>query len=188
MGFVEREGRANTRSVRLDKALNEELEKEADKQNDSVSNLVGRIVERYLNHYRWTERVKALTISPIIFENLIELLDEKSLIELGEKLGSSVPKQDFMMMGINIDEKSAKLLVMKILGEYDNWFTVSYHNSNKPYFFIRNHLNGKWVTFIESFIRAFYRDALGLELECERVGNNLQIIILESNGALQPTN
>jgi hypothetical protein len=177
MGFVEREGRANTRSVRLDKALNEELEKEADKQGDSVSNLVGRIVERYLNHYRWTERINCLTIPPITLESFLELLDEESLAKIGDKLGSSVPKQDFMMRGVTIDEESAKLLIMKMLGEYDNWFLVSYHNSSKPYFFIRNRLGDKWITFVEAYIRAFYQEALGLELECERVGSNLQLII-----------
>lgn len=177
MGFVEREGRASTRSIRIDKAFNDELEKEADRQGNSVSNLTNRIIERYLNHQRWSERINSLTIPPIIFENMLELIDENSLAELGDLFGSTIPKEDFIMKGMNVDEESAKLLIMRMLGDYDNWFKVHYHDEDRPYYFIINRLGDKWITFVQAYIRAIYRENLGTDVECIRVGDDLQVLI-----------
>jgi hypothetical protein len=42
-------------------------------------------------------------------------------------------------------------------------------------FFIRNNLGDKWITFIEAYHKAFYRENLNKEIECIKVGYNLQV-------------
>lgn len=178
MGFIEREGKSETRSFRIDTALNRELEKEAHRQDSSISNLIERIVEDYLNHYRWVDRVNALTILMPTMQKLIDSLDEEILAKIGNEIGGSVPRQGFIMRGFDIDDDVAKLHILKILGAYDNWFTVNYHEGKEPYFFIRNRLGPKWITFLEAYLRAFYRDICDKEIRCERVGDNLQVILI----------
>lgn len=177
MGFIEREGSAITRSFRLDKILDAELIREADKNNVSVSNLLDKIVEDYLNHHRWVDRANALTILIPTIQIFLKYLEEDELVEIGETAGGSIPRQDMMMRGITIDKEVAKSMILRSLGGHDNWFTVNYHELDRPYFFIRNHLGDKWIIFVESYIRAFYRENLGIDVECVRVGDNLQILI-----------
>jgi len=175
MGFIMREGVSNTRSIRLDKSLEAELLREAERLETSVSNLTERIIEDYLNHQRWIDRSNALTILVPTLRKFLEYLDYKSLTEIGDSVGSTVPRQGYLMRGITIDEEIAKLHILKVLGGHDNWFTVNYHEHDRPYFFIRNNLGDKWITFIEAYLKAFYRENLNKEIECIKVGYNLQV-------------
>jgi hypothetical protein len=176
MGFIEREGRAVTRSFRIDKALNDEIEAEAEKQGVSVSYVLESLVENYLNHYRWADRSGVVNLHPQTLNQLFDHLDEKTVSHIGFDSGSSVPRQGLLMRGAPINEESARQ-VLQILGEYDNWFTVSYHNADPPYFFIRNLHGEKWVIFIEAYLRGLYKNVLEKEVTCKRVGDNLQVIL-----------
>lgn len=177
MGFLEREGAAVTRSFRVDKALDAGIIEEADRQNVSLSNLIEKIVEDYLNHHRWTDRANALTILIPTMQVFLKYLEDDELVEIGEVVGGSVPRQEMMMRGVNIDEEVAKTMVLRILGGYDKWFTVNYHEQDRPYYFIRNQLGEKWIIFVEAYIRAFYRVNLGIEVECVKLGDNLQVLL-----------
>ena len=177
MGFVERIGESITRSIRLDKALDAELNKEAERLNISVSGLTEHIVENYLNHHRWIYRSNALTILIPTLKEFLEHLDSDTLAEIGDSVGGIVPRQGYLMRGVSIDEDVAKAHILRILGGYDNWFTVNYYKQTRPYFFIRNHLGEKWITFVEAYIKAFYRENLRKEIECVRVGDNLQVLL-----------
>ena len=177
MGFVEREGRANTRSIRIDKALDDELDIEANRQGYSISNLMERIVERYLNHYRWSERQNSLTLSRSALMVVLECLHNHDLVAIGERLGV-LSRQDFMMKGIPIDANTCRDFVLNTLGDYEKWFIISYHNTEPPYFFIRNDLGEKWTQFLEAYFKSFYKENLGTEIKLERVGQNLQLFLL----------
>lgn len=177
MGFVESSGVAKTRTFRLDEAFLNELEAEAEKQGISVNNLAERIVERYINQTRWTDRMESLTIHPATIKSLFDKLDESQILELGDTLGSIVPHESFMMRGMSMDEEMAHYLVETVLGEYDHWFRVSYHHHSRPYFFIQSTIGGKWLLFVEAYLKAFYRENLGKEVICDRIENSLQILL-----------
>ena len=104
-------------------------------------------------------------------------LDDATITDLGNRLESVVPKEGFMMRGVPVSENMARLLVEKILGEYDHWFTATYHNLRRPYFYLKSHMDGKWITFIEAYLVSFYRVNFGKEIECRRVGDSLQILL-----------
>ena len=176
MGFIEREGKAVTRSFRIDKALNDELESEAEKQGVSVSYVLELMVENYLNHYRWADRSGVISFHPTTLNQLLDQLDEKTISQIGYNTGFSVPRQGLLMRGAPINEESAKQ-VLQILGEYDNWFTVSYHDADPPYYFIRNLQGEKWIIFIESYLKGLFKNILEKEVTCKRVGDNIQVIL-----------
>jgi hypothetical protein len=176
VGFVTREGRATTRSFRVDKSLNRELEAEAEKQGLSVSYILESLVDDYLNNHRWKNNSRAISILPQTLFQLLDNLEEETLAQIGFKTGSSVPKQGLLMRGGSLSDESVKQ-VFQILGEYDNWFTFSYHDTDPPYFFLRNMNSEKWIVFIEAYLRGLYSSILGKEITCKRVGDNLQIIL-----------
>lgn len=175
MGFIERKGKANTRSFRIDQSLDEELSREAEKQGYSISNLIEKIIENYLNHYRWVEKAEALTVLRATLNIWLEQVDEETIKMIGEQAGINAPKHYMLMRGVELDNKSIKNIILGIMGGHDNWFQASYHESSRPYFFIRNNLGSKWTIFIESYLKALCKDALDKEIECERVGDNIQV-------------
>jgi len=175
MGFIKKTGDSNTRSFRIDKALEAELELEAHNQNKSVSSIIEKVIEDYLNHYRYLNERKALTILPETMNAFLDYLDEDALVKIGEYVGGNIPRQTYLMKGVPYDEKTALNHLKKILGEHDNWFKISYHEYRRPYLYIQNQLGSKWIIFVEAYIQAFYT-SLGIEIECLRVGDNLQVI------------
>lgn len=175
MGFVEKTGETVTRSFRLDKALEAELELEAENQNKSFSRLMESIAEDYLNHYRYLEKRNALTILPETMEAFLEYLDEEALVSVGAYVGGNIPRRAYLMKGVPFDRETALDHLVKILGMYDKWYSVSYHDENRPYLYIQNQLGSKWIAFIEAYIRAFYA-SLGITVECQRVDDNLQVL------------
>lgn len=176
MGFIDREGRAVTRSFRIDRALNDELESQAEKEGVSVSYILESLVEDYLNHYRWVERAGTINLHPQTINKFLKELDDETISRIGYDTGSAVPKQGLLMRGAPINEESIKQL-LDILGNYENWFTVTYHKSDPPYFFIRTLQSGKWTIFIESYLRGLYKSLLDKEIICKRVGDHLQVIL-----------
>ena len=135
------------------------------------------MIDEYLNHTRWTEKQNTVTLIPATLQAFLEELDYETVAEIGAKLGSVVPKEGFMIRGLPMNEDSARFLIEKILGESSNWFAASYHEHSRPYFYVRSHFDGKWIVFIEAYLCAFYRTNFGKEIECHRVGDNLQILL-----------
>ena len=176
MGFVERSGTGRTRTFRLDAAFNDMLEAEAEQQGLSVNNLTERIIERYINHTRWIDQIESLTIHPLTIQKIFDELSEEQIMRLGSKLGARVPSESFMMSGMPLDGVTARYFLERILGEYDHWFSVSYHHS-KPYFFLQTSLGDKWLLFVEAYLKAFYIENLSQEVECIRIENSLQILL-----------
>lgn len=176
MGLVERLGVSNGRSFRLDKAVEDELVREARSQSKSVSNLIMTICEDHLNNHRWKEKNQAVTLLAPTLTVFLDYLDEDSLMEIGEKVGGSVPRRSYRMRGVPFDASVARSHILRVLGDYDRWFKVSYHDNGQPYYYIQNILDRKWVYFVEGYLVAFFK-SLGVDVDVVRVGDNLQILV-----------
>ena len=177
MAFIDKTGKSKSRTIRIDIAFNDELEKEAEDQGISSNKLIESIIDNYLNNERWAIKEKKLAIDPITIQSLLEELDEDTVTELGTKLGSVVPREGFMLRGLPLTEESATMFILMVLGESGHWFDVSYHKHSRAYFYVRSSFDGKWVSFIEAYLTAFYMVNFSKKIECHRVGDNLQILL-----------
>ena len=177
MGFVERVGVGRTRTLRIDEAFNGALESEAEKKGVSVNNLMEHILEDYINHDRWVDRRNGMIIMPSVMKNIIEAIDDNTIINLGTALGSFIPREGLLMRGLDKSEEKAEILILRILGEHDNWFSASYHHHSRAYFYLRSFMGDKWMLFVEAYLAAFFRESVGVEAEYKRDGETLQILI-----------
>lgn len=166
-----------TKTFRLDSAFLDELEVEAENQGISVNSLAERVLERYINHTRWVDRMDSVTIHSLTIKSVFDKLDDDQLFELGDSLGARVPHENFLMRGISVDDVLARYLVENVLGGYDHWFSVSYHDHSRPYFFIRSTNGDNWLLFVEAYLKAFYRENLGRDVECIRTYHSIQILL-----------
>ena len=177
MGFVECVGKGKTRTLRIDEAIDSELIIEAETRGVSVNNLAESIFEKHLNFTRWYERLDSISLTPQTFSALLEEIDDEVIREIGQKMGCNAPRMGLMIRGIPLNMDSARLFIVKILGEYDQWFDVSYIDQKKPYFYIRNRFGEKWIIFVEAYLCTFLKECIGVEVTCKRMDNNLQITL-----------
>ena len=177
MAIVEKSGASKNRTIRIDRAIDDQIVSEAENKEISTNNLIEQILLIYLNHTRYVESNLSLTILPATIAIFLKYLDDEDLVKIGEEVGRTIPERMFLSRGIVFDKKAVLSHVLQVFGGSDNWFKVSYHEEGmRPYLYIRNSLGSKWVLFIEAFLGAFYK-YLDVEVESFRIGDNLQILL-----------
>jgi hypothetical protein len=175
LSIIEPEGKAVTRTFRLDRAWDRVLEEEAEKRKMSVSNLLENIVSDYSHFYRWVEVLHAITFSPGTFKEFLEAIDEEELKRIGEKVGKMVPVHGFLVRGDKITPEVARYLVTQLMGKYGNWCRVADHENQRAYYYIKHDYGPKWSVFLGAYVSSFYANVLGKKIECEPVADNLLI-------------
>ena len=83
------------------------------------------------------------------------------------------------MRGDGISEDVAKFQITEQMGKYAHWFTVVEHETDKHYFYIKPLLGEKWSVFIEAYVCSMFQDIVGVEVNTERVGENILVKILD---------
>ena len=175
MSLVEPTGKSVTRTFRLDKAWDGLLEEEAEVKGTSVSNLLENLVRDYFSFYKWVEVFSSVVFSPETIKAIIDEADEQALARAGEAMGKVSPTQGYLIRGDELNERVASYQVTEQMGRYAHWFKVAEHETNEHYYYIQHGLGQKWTTFIEAYISSFYASVLHIDVECERMGDNLLI-------------
>ena len=99
MSIIEPEGKATTRSFRIDKAWDTAIAELAGKRGYSISNLLEKIVRDYILFYRWVEDLGSLVFSPNTVMEIINALDEEELREIAEKVARSTFLESYLARG-----------------------------------------------------------------------------------------
>jgi len=178
LSIIEPEGKAVTRTFRLDKAWDRVIEQEAEKKGIAVSSLLENIVKSYSLHYRWIEILKSITFSPGIFKEFLDAIDDETLKQIGETVGKTVPMQDFLIRGDEITPEVARYFITQLLGRYGNWCKVVDHKDTKAYYYIQHEYGHKWNVFLGAYISSFYANNLHINIVSEIVAGNLLMKIV----------
>jgi hypothetical protein len=177
LSIIEPEGRAITRSFRLDNAWNNALTEEAEKQNISISALLEKIVRDYIIFYRWAEELDSVIFSPNTIKRVIEVMDEEKLREIARAAVKSTIPESFMVRGDGVGIDVVEFQITEQMGKYAHWFTVVEHETDKRYFYIKPLLGEKWSVFVEAYVSSMFRDVAGVDVKTERIGENILVKI-----------
>ena len=175
MSLVEPTGKSVTRTFRLDRAWDSLLEAEAETKGTSVSNLLENLVRDYFSFYKWVEVFSSVVFSPETIKAIIEEADEGALARAGEAMGKVSPTHGYLIRGDQLNERVASYQITEQMGRYSHWFKVAEHETNEHYYYIQHGLGPKWTTFVEAYISSFYANVLHVDVECERMGDNLLV-------------
>jgi len=175
MSLVEPTGKSVTRTFRLDKAWDSLLEEEAEVKGTSVSNLLENLVRDYFSFYKWVEVFSSVVFSPETIKAIIDESDERALAKAGEMMGKVSPTHGYLIRGDELNERVASIQITEQMGRYAHWFKVAEHETNEHYYYIQHGLGPKWTTFVEAYISSFYANIIHIDVECERMGDNLLI-------------
>jgi len=180
LSIIEPEGKAITRSFRLDKAWNDAIIEEAEKQGISVSGLLEKVVKDYVMFYRWCEELESVVFSPNTIKGIIDSIEDETLIEIAENVAKSTFTEAYLVRGDGVNLDAASFQITDQMGKYAHWFQVVEHDTNSHYFYIKHQLGEKWSVFVEAYVRSLFRDAVGVRVSTEMVGDNI-LVKLDNN-------
>ena len=156
-----------TKTFRVSQDLWRPIEEKARREGMSVNQLVNQILKRY-NDMIWSDRYKALTISPETFETLIKGLSDDYIEASGREMGSTAPKSGLMMVGMPLNLDSIVQLMTRGFDEHMNWFQCDHHKTKDEIIFHMRHSFGrKWSAFLNSYISSMFTSTLGMEVRSE---------------------
>lgn len=139
-------------SFRIDEILFFELEKEAEKKGMSVSSLMLQILAKYCTCDRYFEGLGFVPLSKDIMRQLLSKIDDRSLIECGNQLGSTVARAYVSYFFHDVNKHT-------LLEFLDVWFSrfQSYEHkiSGTTHSFVLNHdINIQCSIFLKGFMKA----------------------------------
>ena len=175
MSIIEPEGKAITRSFRLDKAWNDAIIEEAEKQGVSVSGLLEKIVKDYVLFYRWCEALNSIIFSPNTIKGIIDAIDEEALVEIAENVAKSTFTESYLVRGDGIDVDLVSFQITDQMAKYAHWFTAMEHDTNSHYYYLKHQLGEKWSIFVEAYVKSLFEDAVGVKVSTDRVGENILV-------------
>ena len=180
MSIIKPKGKAVTRSFRLDQGWDQAIKELAKEEGISISGLLEKIVRDYLLFYRWAEELDSVIFSPNTINSIIEALDEEKLREIGEEVAQTTFRESYLARGDELGLETVTFQIKDQMGKYAHWFTVEEHDTSSHYFYIRNKLGEKWGIFVEAYLSSLIQNVAGVEVETERIGQNIQVRLMTS--------
>ncbi len=175
MSIIEPEGRAVTRSFRLDKAWDEAITNISDKRGVSTSSMLEKLVRDYILFYQWVEELESIIFSKNTIIEIINAVDIDELRRIGRMVAKSTFTESYLVRGDTLNIDTVSFQITDQMGKYAHWFTVEEHQTNNHYFYIMHRLGEKWSAFVEAYVVGMIEDVAGISVTTERVGENILV-------------
>ncbi len=164
------------RSFRIREEWNEVLEEEAKKQRIGVNALMNKLLQEYSIFHRHTKNYGAITLSHKAFARILGGCSEEWIKSITEELGSTVPKDGMIMMGLPLDRESL-VFVISNLGELGGHYKVISNRENgKRTLHLRHNLGRKWSLYLAGTISKMFKSVSNTEVETEMFDNYVTIV------------
>ena len=157
-----RKDKTVTRSMRIDKGIDDILKSEAKKRGVSVNTLLDQYLTRYAESYRFFENMSAIVLSAQTLMGFLKFMDEADIEELGSALGKERPFELLLKRGVQPSYEAAKWYLTKVLGSHSGWFSSSVNESEGEELIHMSHPFGiKWSRFLRGYFASFFWEVLG---------------------------
>lgn len=143
------------RTFRLDVDIIKGLEQEARKQGATVNGLVCRVLRNYVRIYSKVEQMGTVSFMRDDLVELLKMLDEEEVAELGRKIGALTPKEVMLLLFGEHSLNTFRQFLMMFLYKYANWVSVQ-EVENEDFLEIRagHTMGSKWSIFLKNYIES----------------------------------
>lgn len=165
--------KTSTFTFRIDKEYEKVLREEAQSKKITVNTLANQIFGDYVEWQRYMERFGTIVLSRDAFKIVLDLLDEKNLLNLAIDIGEKAPKEFilFKWKGIATDN------VIKFIKMYFDHCGYGTHDQTrtegKVTFSIRHDLGKKGSLFLKTFLETLIKSTLGKSCNSTVTENSL---------------
>lgn len=165
--------KTSTFTFRIDKEYEKALREEAQSKKITVNTLANQIFGDYVEWQRYMERFGTIVLSREAFKCVLDLLDEKNILNLAVEIGEKAPKEFilFKWKGISTDN------VIKFIRMYFDHCGYGTHDQTKTEdkitFSIRHDLGKKGSLFLKTFLETLIISTLGKSCNSTVTANSL---------------
>ncbi|MCQ5337668.1 MAG: hypothetical protein NO475_05715 [Candidatus Methanomethylicia archaeon] len=173
---------SETRTFRLDNEIIKYLEQEAKKQGATLNGLVCRILRNYVRIESKIKQIGIISLFRDDFINILNLIDENKISELGIKIGNSIPKDIILLLFGEISMNSLRQFLSLVLHGYLNWINVN-EIENEDYIEIRawHNMGNKWSIFIKNFIESLFISTINIKPRFKYISDSSIIFTINKN-------
>jgi hypothetical protein len=155
-------------SFRIEEQWINVLREEAERQERSINSLMNLILQNYSQHWRWSERLNAMFVTPRTFSRIISCCPENKLEEIAKESGSIGAKDALRTMGITPTYLHLTEFIKNNMGKSGNWFDYSQHTRGRTEIIhLRHTLDKNWSIFIALEIKTMFQSILDLPTKTE---------------------
>ncbi|MDD1776335.1 MAG: hypothetical protein LUP94_03170 [Candidatus Methanomethylicus sp.] len=149
------EASSSPRTFRIDADVMRGLEEEAKKQGATVNGLTCRILRKYIKIGTKLEQFGIIGLPKNDLIELINAVDENTLIRLASSMGSSIAKEIVLQLYGDLTVPTFKLFLSMFICGYANW--ASYFEDEQDGILeirIGHSLGERWSAFLRNYIEA----------------------------------
>ncbi len=163
-----------TRSVRLEKEIDEAILEAAEVEGVSVNLLVSRILRRFVDWEIRAERFGFVEIPPELPVMMGELIPEEQLRELGRWFGNTGLREFILFWFKELNFDTLARAFPELMAKYGRVFTYEHTNDgDRGVMIIRHNGGAKWSAFYEEALKTAFRELLGSSVSVEVSQNNV---------------
>jgi hypothetical protein len=154
-----------TRTIRLEKELDDALQTIAKKEKMTVNSIVSKMVRRYVEWDRHAEKFDTMEIGPAVLTELMERNTVDEARELGRRSTRDVirPWMEYIFVSITFDNA---IEFLRRFSKYTHRFHFEDSVDGREHaILIRHPLGLKWSAYYGGALSEIFEDALGIKIK-----------------------
>ncbi len=153
--------KSSTITFRIDKEYEKVLREEAQSKKITMNTLANQVFGDYVEWQRYMERFGTIVLSKEAFKLILDLLDEKNLLNLAVNIGEKVPKEFILFKWKDVATDN----VIKFIKMYFDHCGYGAHDQTESEgtvtFSIHHDLGKKGSVFLKAFLETVIKSTLG---------------------------
>ena len=154
-----------TRTIRLEKEIDEVIQRMAEEERVTVNSLVTRALRKLVDWDVYAEKFGVVSMTPWLVVQLMERQTLDEARELGNRVARQSARQATETIFAEFTLQTA-LGFLRLFGKYGGRFEFEDTVDGRKHVVLIRHGQGlKWSTYYEGVLRGFLHDELGLAIE-----------------------
>jgi predicted transcriptional regulator len=154
-----------TRTIRLEKELDEALQRIAKSEKVTVNSLVNRSLTKFVDWDIHADKFGMIALRPALAIELMERQSVDEARELGRKAARDSARQavEFLYIGVTLPNV---IEFLRRFGRYGGRYDFEESREGRKHvILLRQAMGLKWSTFNEGLVRGLLEDEMGLKIE-----------------------
>ena len=163
-----------TRTIRIERDVDEFLRKFGDREGVSVNLLVNKAIRRLVEWDIYAEKFGLVALPASLVERMMEHLTEEEAAELGRWVGRNVLPEFMTFWFKEVSLQSMVVGFPRLTSRYGRAFEYEEHAKDGKWTVILKHGAGsKWSIYYEELIRTSFKELLSTEVTTEKTDDQV---------------
>lgn len=163
-----------TRTIRIERDVDEFLRKFGEREGVSVNLLVNKAIRRLVDWDIYADKFGLVALPSALVEKMMDHLTDEEAGELGEWVGRNILPEFITFWFKEVNLQSMVIGYPRLASRYGRAFEYEEHVSGGQWTIVLKHSAGaRWSTYYEALFKAAFRDLLKTEIRVEKTDDQV---------------